>query len=410
MMRTIITAILVGLLAPATLFAQAADKPVDPEVRTETVDARVSTGRLVSLSGSEASLQTKTGLVKISLTDLSDMRFAAAGDPLTVPGRAVVVTAGGNKITASGFTAAGGKVSFANESLGKVTLAFSRVTAFYLPSAGKTAAAVADKCAKLGIGSEQKDVVVVAQKSGKWLGVEGVLKSIGAKTLTFSWKDTDREINIATVRAVFLASTGAPKTEKFRGVLTLRDGSSVRFASLTYAKSQFGVTLAGPGAAEMKMPADKIAAVKFVSDRVMNLGDLKPKSVKEHGLLDTTMKWRTNRSVGGSPITLGGRKFSRGLGLHSFCELTYDLDAQYKALIAVVGIDDLIRPGGDASLSFIGDGKEIIAPLRITGKGKPHSVRVPLAGVKIFIIRVDYGKDSLDVGDHVDLAGARLIK
>ena len=48
--------------------------------------------------------------------------------------------------------------------------------------------------------------------------------------------------------------------------------------------------------------------------------------------------------------------------------------------------------------------------LRITGKGKPQPVRVKLTGVKTFVIRVDYGKDLLDSGDHVDLAGARLIK
>jgi alpha-galactosidase len=153
-----------------------------------------------------------------------------------------------------------------------------------------------------------------------------------------------------------------------------------------------------------------MASIKFSSDRVMSLSDLKPQSVKQHGLLDTTMGWRIDRSVGGGPITMGRRVYSRGLGLHSFCELTYSLGGQYRALIATVGIDDVVRPGGDAELTFIGDGKKLLAPLRITGKGKPQAVRIPLAGVKSLVIRVDYGKDRLDVGDHVDFAGARLIK
>ena len=38
------------------------------------------------------------------------------------------------------------------------------------------------------------------------------------------------------------------------------------------------------------------------------------------------------------------------------------------------------------------------------------AIRVALGGVKTLVIRVGFGKDLLDVGDHVDLAGARLIK
>jgi hypothetical protein len=224
----------------------------------------------------------------------------------------------------------------------------------------------------------------------------------------YPYKDDGRKISLPTVRAVFLASTGSAKTEKFKGVLTLRDGSSVRFNSLTYATDSFVAGITGAG--EIKLGVGDIAGAKFFSDRVMDLSDLKPQAVKQHGLLDTMMSWRANRSVSGGAITLSGRSFSTGLGLHSFCELTYKLDAQYKSLIAVVGIDDLVRPGGDAKLTFLGDGKELIAPLRLTGKDKPQSVRVGLAGVKTFVIRVDYGADSLDVGDHVDLAGARLIK
>ena len=409
-MRSLIAVIFLGLPAVSLVRADTATKPADPEVRAETVDARISSGRLVTLSELGITLKTGTGAAKIALSDLTEIRITDPGDPLAVVGRLVVMTSSGQHVTASELTAVGGKVNFTNASLGKITFAFPSVAALYLPTASQSAADVARKCRTLGLGRGDRDVVVVAGKSGGWLGIQGILKSIDDKMLMFSWKGTDRRISLLGVRAVFLAPTGSAKTEKFKGVLTLRDGSSVRFASLTYGKSAFNISLAGSGDTKIKTAAGNMAAVKFVSDRVVNLSDVTPQAVKQHGLLDTTMSWRTNRSVSGGPISLGGRNYSTGLGLHSFCELTYKLDARFKSLIAVVGIDDVVRPGGDARVAFIGDGKELSAPVRVTGKDKPQSVRVGLTGVKTLVIRVGFGKDSLDVGDHVDLAGARLIK
>jgi hypothetical protein len=407
-MRNVIAVISVSLLTASMVLAQATTKPGAPELRTETIDARVATGRIVALSAKQLTLKTKTGSAKIAVSDLAEIVITAPANPLTAVGRPVVMTVGGSHVTASKLTVVSGKVNFTNSSLGKLSFGFSRVGAIFIPSPSQSAADVQAKCTAMELGRGEQDVVVVAGKSGGWLEVQGILKSIDDKMLTFSWKGSDRKISLPTIRAVFLASTGSAKTEKFKGVLTLRDGSSVRFNSLTYATNAFVADITGAG--EAKLAASDISAVKFVSDRVMELSDLKPQAVKQHGLLDTMMSWRANRSVSGGAITLAGRSFSTGLGLHSFCELTYNLDAQYKSLIAVVGIDDLVRPGGDAKLTFLGDGKELISPLRLTGKDKPQSVRVGLAGVKTFVIRVDYGTDSLDVGDHVDLAGARLIK
>ena len=407
-MRRLIAAIFLGLLAASLVRADSATKPADPEVRTETIDARTSSGRLVTLSERNIILKTETGAAKTALLDLAEMRITDPADPMAVVGRLVVMTAAGQHVTAAELTAAGGKVNFTNSSLGRITFAFPSIAALYLPSSSQSAADVAGKCRTLELGRGDQDVVVVAQKSGGWLGVQGILKSIDDKMLTFSWKGADRRISLPAVRAVFLAPTRSAKTEKFRGVLTLRDGSSVRFTSLTYGNFVFNISLAGSG--DTKTAAGNMAAVKFVSDRVVNLSDLTPQAVKQHGLLDTAMSWRTNRSVSGGAISLGGRSYSTGLGLHSFCELTYKLDARFKSLIAVVGIDDVVRPGGDARLTFLGDGKELSAPVRLTGKDKPQSVRVGLTGVKTLVIRVGFGKDSLDVSDHVDLAGARLIK
>jgi len=153
-----------------------------------------------------------------------------------------------------------------------------------------------------------------------------------------------------------------------------------------------------------------VLALRFRSDRVAELADIKPASVKEHGFFDKTFPYRTNQAVSGGPLTLDGRVYRQGLSLHSFCEQTYKLDGAYKTFVATVGIDDAVRPAGDATLTFLGDGKVLGKPLRLTGRDKPHTVRLDIAGIRAFTIRVDFGADKLDVGDHVNLAAARLVK
>jgi len=99
------------------------------------------------------------------------------------------------------------------------------------------------------------------------------------------------------------------------------------------------------------------------------------------------------------------------VGLHGPGGLSYKLDGQYATFVSTVGIDDAVRPNGDANVSFVGDGKPLCEPIRLHGKDSPQQdVRLKIAGVKSFVIRVDFGRDGLDFADHVDLANARLLK
>ena len=96
--------------------------------------------------------------------------------------------------------------------------------------------------------------------------------------------------------------------------------------------------------------------------------------------------------------------------MHSFCELTSDLDGAFSRLVMTAGIDDVAGPHGDAVLTIIADGKTLAEPVRLTGRDEARFLRLDVANVKRLIVRVDYGPDGLDVADCVDLADARLIK
>ncbi len=94
--------------------------------------------------------------------------------------------------------------------------------------------------------------------------------------------------------------------------------------------------------------------------------------------------------------------------MHSRSEVGYRLPGKYRRFKALVGIDDAVRPGGDAQLEIRGDGK-LLWEGRIRGSEPAQPLDLDIAGVKRIDILVDFGAD-LDIADVVDLCEARMIK
>jgi hypothetical protein len=249
-----------------------------------------------------------------------------------------------------------------------------------------------------------RDTLIVVQPTA-WVSVEGVLRSIGEKSAVFNWKDADRSIGREKIAAIRL--TPLAEHAKSIGRIKLTDGTVLAVSEVAFDGKVWTVNTISLG--KLQLPSAKVAGVKMHSDRVISLADLTPLEVKEYGMFDKVYHYKTHRSVGGGPLRLGAETYSAGLGLHSFCELTYALGGKYVRLVALAGIDRSVRPAGDATLSFLADGKLIGKPIRLQGKDEPTPIRVDLAGVKRLTIRVDFGQDKLDAADHVNLASPRLI-
>lgn len=376
------------------------------------LDARRIDGDVVALTAQSVTVVAKGAKHVVPRRDIAEIVFVAPKgseetDLMARGGQIVVITLGGDAIGVDELTLAKDKWAMASPLLGKAEIPISAVRMVYLPTQGTSPRVVRRQCEKLKLDQRTQDVLVVAKEKGSYIAVEGVIKSIGEETITFLWQETEREISRDKVRALRLAGdpSKAPETA---GTLIGRDGTNVGFTSVTADAESLVVDV--PGIGRRTVPRKAVLSLRFRSDRVAELADIKPASVKEYGFFDKTFPYRTNQSVGGGPLTLDGLVYRTGLSLHSFCEQTYKLDGEYKTFVAVVGIDDAVRPAGDATLTFLGDGKVLGKPLRLTGRDKPHTVRLDIAGVRTFTVRVDFGDDKLDVGDHVNLAAARLVK
>jgi len=375
--------------------------------RVETIDARILEGQVLSISPEQVVVKTDKGKQAPPLAEVLEITFADAADAMSIVAQRAVTTSLGDLLAVRDLAFDGKSLRVTGSLLGRAELPMEVVRALYLPAAGQSPRDVADRLREMKLPAASGDRMIVSRKPKQPLAVDGVLEAVGPDKITFRWKGGSRTIARDSVPMIRLAAVSTETPER-KGVLLGRDGSRLSFSALTLQGKSISLDSAGVG--KHQVPLDRVAAIRFVSSSVVKLAELKPHAVKEHGYFNTTFHYRVDQSVAGRPLRVGGRTYHTGLGLHSFCELTYRLDGRYSTFVATAGIDDAVRPNGDAALSFLGDGKPLARPLRLTGGDAPQPVRIDLAGVKTFVIRVDFGTDALGLSDHVDLAGARLIK
>ena len=376
--------------------------------QVNTIDARQLDAQGAVVTAERVEFTADGKKESLPRADVAEIIMGKAADPMTRPGQCVLTTLDGACLAVANLTLSGTRVKFDSVLLGATEMSLDSVKAIFQPDSKATAQQVSQRCQDLKVAGSQQDILVVAKSDADWVTIDGVVRGIDADNVTFNWEEGDRLVGRKTVKALWAALLGKKDPRPPAGTIVGADGSAAAFVSLTMDDKSLAVDL--PGIGKKTLARTDVAAIRFNSDRVVNLADLKPADVKEHGLLDNKYPHRVNRSVSGKEIRLDGQAYSTGLGLHSFTELTYPLGGAYSTFVTVAGIDDSVRPAGNATITFLGDGKELDKPLAVTGKDKAVTVRLKIAGVKQLTIRVDFGSDNLDVSDHVDLASARLIK
>jgi len=97
-----------------------------------------------------------------------------------------------------------------------------------------------------------------------------------------------------------------------------------------------------------------------------------------------------DRSFNAFPLTLGGRTFERGLGIHPNCEIGFNLDGRFSIFEAVVGSDlegeAAVSKARDEAESFefmvVGDGRMLFQTGRMKWNSEPRHLYVPIPGVR----------------------------
>jgi alpha-galactosidase len=118
---------------------------------------------------------------------------------------------------------------------------------------------------------------------------------------------------------------------------------------------------------------------------------------------------RADKSVDNRALSIGGKKFERGMGTHADSVLYINLNGQGVSCSAQVGVDDEVgRNPGSVVFQVLGDGKVLAETGILKVGGAPREITASLRGVKMLMLMVTDAGDGMNY-DHADWADARII-
>lgn len=201
--------------------------------------------------------------------------------------------------------------------------------------------------------------------------------------------------------------TSFPRPRQLHARLVLSDGSIVTLLDAELRESTLhGRTSAGP---DLAISLAHIASLTMLNGRVTYLSDLTPALVRHTPFFGLQFGWQRDRSVSENPISLDGRPYRKGLGVHSQSVLTYALDGTFRRFDATIGIDDETKGRGSVVFRVLLDGTIAFESPELLGGSAAVPIRVPLANAKRLELLVDFASNG-DVQDHADWGDARLVR
>lgn len=316
---------------------------------------------------------------------------------------------GGESIVARVIEAQGAAARVRAGGLGEIDVPLEAIAAFRLREAN-----VQDDQLEENMKGPPPAEDTVYVRRNNLLRVPGVFRGLTSDYLYLEYDGSVRRVARQLVQGAVLAPVASRVREADPpAVLTVRGAGQLPAYVVGLERGDSpALTVRLPGAPADKvqrLPLGEITRISLASDRVQFLSALEPRRAEQMPVLGKGFPYRRDLCVSGDPLRLGGRLYRRGLGVHSRSVLEYDLGGRYRAMAAVIGLDDSAAGRGSVTFRVLADGKEIYQK-DMEGTGAPEAISLPMDGVQALRLEVDYGSDGLDIGDRADWADARVIR
>ncbi len=115
-----------------------------------------------------------------------------------------------------------------------------------------------------------------------------------------------------------------------------------------------------------------------------------------------------DKTIEDNVLTLNGKQYLKGLGVHAFSSITYNLNAEYHLFTSDIGVDDETCGAGSVIFEVYGDGELLYQSELLTQEDDPVSIEVSVEGVEELVIEVTDGGNGDNTCDHANWANAIL--
>jgi len=297
------------------------------------------------------------------------------------------------------------KVKVTSDAAGALTLDNQFIHAFTFLGKEWPASDVVDVFLK---GPKSKEDLLLQPKGDT---TPGYLEKFSDKDFSFNAGGQSRTFMFENTAALRLAPLEELKPVAGQvATVELRDGSRISGKILGLTTKALRVeAISGQ---EWPVAIDGVSGIEFKGGKMVHMSDLTPRAVDERpyiGGVPLIYKWRKDKAASGGKLATAAKDYERGIGVHSYSKLTYELSGNYAKFLCDAGLDVTAQSGAVSNWKVLIDGKAAAEGVAKSGE-KAQAVSIDVKGAKQLELICDFGPDETDSGDLLNWAGARLIK
>jgi NPCBM/NEW2 domain len=383
-------------------------------VKLRTLAGKVEEGDLVSITDKEITLQGKEGPIKMPLTVALDLMLPYEAS-LPSDNYSDIELTDGSLFHCLQFALKGTTL--------ECKLADGRSMKLRLMSVASVLndaqnAKIRDEWKGILARKGNLDQLAVKDSEGKLNVVEGTLGSGDDKGTSIEFETgsgVKRRVNLGRVQAMGFVRKSNPDAPAATCKIMDTSRNTWMAAKLNFKDGHFTIVTAAAGT-PIDCPQQVVSRIDYSQGKVAYLSDLDPVKTTETSNVEAIEHYRRDRNLDNGPLqlmtTLEGRTeaqtFAKGLAIHATTEMVYEIAGQYKELKGLVGVDPGV--GGDSQVRVVieGDGRELFAA-DVRRGDEVLKLACDLKNVRQLRITVR-PVGFLDLGNHVNLADARLVK
>ncbi len=237
--------------------------------------------------------------------------------------------------------------------------------------------------------------------------VRGFVTAIGDQGVAIETASGETTIASRLVVAVRMSPQPAVAPASPYFLVTVRNSGRLTATALEWVDGVVELQTVSSGTVEIE--AERIVEVEVFGGRWVWLSSLHPIAYEHVPMLSLGFGYVTDRNVLGGRLSVGGKSYAHGLGVHSRASITYDLRRGYRQFVTFVGVDDDSGRLADVSVAIIVDGKRRYERTQLRRGELVGPIRLDVTNAQHIELLVDFG-DNGDVQDRLDWIDAALVR
>jgi hypothetical protein len=247
---------------------------------------------------------------------------------------------------------------------------------------------------------------VVGMKNDELFAIDGTFGDVDPKGASIQFRlesGVIRDVPFERMQGMIFYRTETTSKSPVCQVTDLQ-GNTLSAAAVKLKGHTFTVTTVS--GLDITYDQQQIARFDYNLGKLTYLSDLRPSKVVEKSGVGLPIAYRKDKNLDGEDILLGDKTFPKGLSMHAYTELEYNLGGKYKEFKAFLGVDPRVGAESKARVTIERDGKQIFSE-EVTTATPLKQVVLPLEKAKTLRITVS-SSNILDLHDHVTLADAKV--